>query len=121
MLWYPVPTPVFTFAEEDYDFKVEKWIRLLKDNWIQTVGTLTRLPPGSLSQLGLPLALVVELERIIRLTHEYKNMEFFHIQKDVRETVNDGSLSFRTLLLVMPGLELSCLQGRRLVSSSHKL
>eukprot|EP01127_Copromyxa_protea_P005524 TRINITY_DN15448_c0_g1_i1.p1 TRINITY_DN15448_c0_g1~~TRINITY_DN15448_c0_g1_i1.p1 ORF type:complete len:722 (+),score=192.81 TRINITY_DN15448_c0_g1_i1:32-2197(+) len=69
-------------AEEDHEFKVEKWIKVLRDNWVHTVGTLTRLPPGTLVNLGLPVALVVELERISRLQNEWKELEFFHIVKD---------------------------------------
>lgn len=82
MLWCVHPSDRFD-SEDEYDFKVEKWTKLLKDNWIQTVGTLTRIPPGQLGQLGLPLALVVELERIIRIATEVKTNEFFHLIKDV--------------------------------------
>lgn len=82
VLWCVHPGDLFD-SEDEYDFKVEKWTKLLKDNWIQTVGTLTRIPPGQLGQLGLPLALVVELERIIRIATDVKTNEFFHLIKDV--------------------------------------
>lgn len=28
--------------DDGYDYKLERWIRLLKDNWIQTAGALAR-------------------------------------------------------------------------------
>lgn len=82
---------------------MEKWIRVLKDNWIQTVGTLVRIPAGSLNQLGLPLALVVELERIIQLAHDHKPTEFFHLLKDVRNVNELGWNNFLRLEQVITG------------------
>lgn len=28
---------------DGYDYKLERWIKLLKDNWIQTAGSIARM------------------------------------------------------------------------------
>lgn len=63
--------------DDGYDYKLERWIRLLKDNWLQTAGALARVPEGLLEKLNLPVALKVELERISKL--EFEQQSFFHV------------------------------------------
>jgi hypothetical protein len=53
--------------DDGYDYKFERWIKLLKDNWIQNVGTLIRVPPSQLAALNLPIALKLELDEICNL------------------------------------------------------
>lgn len=65
---------------DGHDYKLERWIKLLKDNWIQTVGALARLDDGMLDKLNLPLGLKIELEKIGNLSFEKKN--FFHVQEE---------------------------------------
>jgi hypothetical protein len=82
---------------DGYDYKLERWTKLLKDNWIQTAGALTRtsgpgtacwnsvsllgLGEGQLDKLSLPLALKFELERIGKLDFQQPN--FFHVAPTV--------------------------------------
>jgi hypothetical protein len=53
--------------DDGYDYKFERWIKLLKDNWIQNVGTLIRVSPSQLTALNLPIALKLELDEICAL------------------------------------------------------
>lgn len=62
---------------DGYDYKLERWIKLLKDNWIQNAGALTRLTEGQLDKLNLPLGLKFELERIGKL--DFKQPNLFHV------------------------------------------
>lgn len=65
---------------DGHDYKLERWIKLLKDNWIQTVGALTRLNDGQLDKLNLPLGLKFELEKIGKL--QFEQHPFFHVVQE---------------------------------------
>lgn len=44
----PIDRVVFLIStrlelNDGHDYKLERWIKLLKDNWIQTVGALTSI------------------------------------------------------------------------------
>lgn len=63
-----------------YDYKFERWIKVLKDNWIATVGTLMRVPLATLAGMNLPLALRLELERVAKMDPPPSALTtFFHL------------------------------------------
>ena len=105
--------------DDGYDYKLERWIRLLKDNWLQTAGSLARVPDGLLEKLNLPVALKVELERIAKLPFEQQS--FFHATSentvDSRDQLKVSDKckelvhhSFRQLLKFKDANEISGLQ-----------
>jgi len=67
---------------EEFDYKLHKWIKVLQDNWVFNVGTLLRLPPGSLDKMSLPTGLVGELEKIRKLGGDFQAQEFFFLNND---------------------------------------
>lgn len=70
-----------TRSEESYDYKIDKYIRVLRDAWVTNFGTLLRLPKGALRELGLPLALTLELERLQECTNNVANVHYIHFQE----------------------------------------
>jgi len=66
--------------EDSYDYKIDKYIKLLKDAWIASFGTLLRLPPGFLEKLGLPLALRYELETLRELPNNFKDVQYIYVE-----------------------------------------
>eukprot|EP01126_Amoeba_proteus_P041359 TRINITY_DN4445_c0_g1_i32.p1 TRINITY_DN4445_c0_g1~~TRINITY_DN4445_c0_g1_i32.p1 ORF type:complete len:595 (+),score=95.69 TRINITY_DN4445_c0_g1_i32:82-1866(+) len=64
-----------------FDYKIKRWLGILKENWICTFGGILRAPEGTFDNLGLPLALAGELNRIQALPSQHKNENFFTIQK----------------------------------------
>jgi hypothetical protein len=67
--------------EDSYDYKIDKYVKILKDNWISTFGTLLRLPKGTLEKLHLPIALCVELERLQDLPNNYMLLQYIHVDE----------------------------------------
>eukprot|EP01126_Amoeba_proteus_P060390 TRINITY_DN7988_c0_g2_i1.p1 TRINITY_DN7988_c0_g2~~TRINITY_DN7988_c0_g2_i1.p1 ORF type:complete len:511 (-),score=108.89 TRINITY_DN7988_c0_g2_i1:1572-3104(-) len=72
--------------DERFDYKMDKWLKVLKENWICTFGGILRAPPGTFERLGLPIALADELKRIQALPNQYMSANFFAVQEGGKNT-----------------------------------